>query len=284
MQGPAAHRTDQVYDDTWRMERFVATVQQQTGASRDEAERAARATLQTLAERISSARAQDLARALPAPVRPSLENAESQVERRNVEDFHVEELIGRVARREGVDAETASRHARATFVALARIVPGYELDELVAELPHEYEPFLGDVAARLRQAGPAQPLPADELVARVERRAGLDRDRARRVVEAVLETLAERIAGGEVDDVAAALPAEVRPALERGKARTGGNARRMSLDEFVARVAVREGASYEDALEHARAVFQTLREALPPKEVSDILDQLPRGYREALLA
>ena len=27
----------------------------------------------------------------------------------------------------------------------------------------------------------------------------------------------------------------------------------------------------------------TLREALPPKELSDLLAQLPRGYQEALL-
>jgi hypothetical protein len=30
-------------------------------------------------------------------------------------------------------------------------------------------------------------------------------------------------------------------------------------------------------------VIATLREALPPKEFSDLLTQLPRGYHEALL-
>jgi uncharacterized protein (DUF2267 family) len=89
---------------------------------------------------------------------------------------------------------------------------------------------------------------------RVEGRAGLDRHGARRALEAVLETLAERIAGGEVDDVASNLPDELRPPLERGCDRTGGKAQRMSLDEFVTRVAEREGVSDERALEHAQAV------------------------------
>jgi uncharacterized protein (DUF2267 family) len=57
----------------------------------------------------------------------------------------------------------------------------------------------------------------------------------------------------------------------------------MSLDEFVGRIADREGVAWEDALEHARAVFATLREALPDKELADVLAQLARGYQEALL-
>jgi hypothetical protein len=69
--------------------------------------------------------------------------------------------------------------------------------------------------------------------------------------------------------------------LARGRERSGGKAKRMSPDEFVRRAGERERASYDDALEHARAVVATLREALPDKELSDLLAQLPRGYREA---
>jgi len=39
----------------------------------------------------------------------------------------------------------------------------------------------------------------------------------------VLETLGERIAGGEVDDLAKELPAELRPARKRGKERSTGH-------------------------------------------------------------
>jgi len=114
-------------------------------------------------------------------------------------------------------------------------------------------------------------------------RAGLDRDIVRPATDAVLETLAERIGGGQIDDMVEVLPKELRPALERGRQRSGGRAQRMSLDEFVGRVAEREGVNYEQALDHARAVFATLRDALPDKEFSDLLQQLPHGYYEALL-
>jgi uncharacterized protein (DUF2267 family) len=85
-----------------------------------------------------------------------------------------------------------------------------------------------------------------------------------------------------VDDIADSLPAELRPPLERGRQRMGGKAQRMSLDEFIRRVAEREGVATEDALDHAQAVFTTLREVIPDKEWADLLAELPRGYAEAL--
>ena len=117
----------------------------------------------------------------------------------------------------------------------------------------------------------------------VEGRGGLDRFGAQRALEAVLETLAERIAGGEVDDLAASLLEELGAPLERGKERTAGKAQRIALDEFVARVAEREGASREQSLDHLQAVFRTLREVIPDQERSDMLDELPRDYSEVLL-
>ena len=59
----------------------------------------------------------------------------------------------------------------------------------------------------------------------------------------MLETLAERIAGGEVDDVIVRLPIALHEPLKRGKEMSGGKARRMSLvtvqlpDEYVAALA-----------------------------------------------
>jgi uncharacterized protein (DUF2267 family) len=50
-------------------------------------------------------------------------------------------------------------------------------------------------------------------------------------------------------------------------------------------VAEREGGgvSWEEALEHARAVFAALRETLSEKGLSDLLAELPKAYLEALL-
>jgi uncharacterized protein (DUF2267 family) len=271
-----SHLFDDEYDDAWRYERFITTIQQQAGISWTKAERAVQATLATLSERLSSGAARDLARDLPGDVARWLEP------RGDAEPFGAVEFVRRVAEREGTEPAIAEDHARAVLVALARLVRGGEIATLIAELPRDYAPLVGEAARRRRDPTAPEPLPYDVILDRVEGRAGLDRHAARRALEAVLETLAERIAGGEAADLADALPDELRPSLERGRDRTGGKAQRMSLDEFVARVAEREGVSREQALDHARAVFTTLREAIPDKEWSDLLTELPRAYTEAL--
>jgi uncharacterized protein (DUF2267 family) len=266
------------YSDEWRYERFITTIEQRAGISWADAERAARATLQTLGERISAGQARELAEDLPPELRGWLldDGVEAQ-------DFDAAEFLRRVAEREGVDPETAEHHAKAVFIALARLVRGEQIAHMAAQLPDGYKALLHEASRRRRDPGGPEVIGADTFIARVARRAALGLPEAHRATAAVLETLAERIAGGEVDDLAEQLPPELRPPLERGKGRTGGKAQRMSLDEFADRVAEREGISYEQALDHARAVFATLRETLDDKEFSDLLSELPRGYQEALL-
>jgi uncharacterized protein (DUF2267 family) len=274
-----ARKFDEAYDDVWRYERFITTIEQRTGVGWDRAEHAARAALETLGERISGGQARDLARDLPSDVRRWLLDSAAG----DAEAFDATEFVRRVAEREGVDTDTAEQHARAVFVAVARLVPGREFEQMVAELPRDYRSLIGDALGRQRDPAGPEVVPEHEFLDRVGGRAGLDAAAAERAAEAVLETLGERIAGGEADDIASVLPGALRGALERGRASTRGKARKMSLDEFVGRIADREGVAWEDALEHARAVFTTLREALPDKEWSDLLDELPRGYQEALL-
>lgn len=263
-------------DDIWRYERFLRTIQAETGLDRDHAERAAMAMLVTLAERISKSRADELAEDLPEHLRDWLADAKPRPEA-----FHVEELFRRVAEREEVDARTAAHHARAVMRALARVAPAYEVDDLVADLPHDYEPLVGDIARQIADQ-PPQVRMFGAFVDRIRERAGLDRVEAERAADAVLETLAERLAGGEVDDLERALPEQFREPLQRGKVHVHGNPRRMSLDEFVDRVAQKEDVSFDEAFAHTRAVFATLAEALPPREVRDILHELPRAYRDTL--
>jgi uncharacterized protein (DUF2267 family) len=267
-----------VRDDPWRYERFLAEIEREAGLDRDHAERAAMATLVTLAERIPRSRAHELAEDLPERLREWLADAQDRPER-----FRVEEFFRRVAEREEVDHRTAARHARIVFRALARVAPAYEIDDLVDELPHEYEPLVGDLARRLREEAEPQVRTFGAFIDRVRERAGLDRVEAERAADAVLETLGERLAGGEVDDLEAVLPEQFSEALERGKVHVHGRPRRMSLDEFVDRVAHKEEVSFDEAFAHVRAVFATLAEALPLRELRDILLELPRGYRETLL-
>jgi uncharacterized protein (DUF2267 family) len=269
---------DDEFDDVWRYERFITTIQQRVGISWTEAEQAARATLQTLGERIAWGEARQLAEDLPAELRDWLLDAGG-----DAEPFDAREFVRRVADREQVDLETAERHAHAVFIALARLVRGDEIRDLIAQLPSGYAGLLEEAAKHSRDPGAPMPFPLELFLRRVADHAGTDEQTARRAAEAVLETLAERIAAGEVDDIAAYLSAELRAPLERGKAASGGKATRMSLDEFVGRVADREDVPWEQALEHARAVLTTLREALPSDELSDLLDELPSSYQEALL-
>ncbi len=92
-----------------------------------------------------------------------------------------------------------------------------------------------------------------------------------------LETLAERISGGEADDLEAVLPIALRAPLERGKSRSR-QARRLSLDEFLERVGRRLGVPPSVARRHVEAVFGALRESVPNEEWLDVLAELPGEY------
>lgn len=251
-------------------DQFIAIVAEAARTDTDTADRMIRATLQTLAERIVRGQADDLAAQLPAEVAPWLHKPVPEAGR-----FDVDEFLRRVSERAGVDLATAERASKAVLTALQRAVSPKEYDDLVAELPRDF--------ARLLPRGPsAGHLGSDEFVERVAELTGLDTSSARRATEAVLETLAERISGGEVRDLIAVLPPELHAPLKVGDGLSSGAARQMSLDEFVHRVADREGVSPQDAREHTRAVLATLREVAGDEEFFDVVSQLPDEYAPVL--
>jgi uncharacterized protein (DUF2267 family) len=119
----------------------------------------------------------------------------------------------------------------------------------------------------------------DTLVAEVAERARADRDQATTALIATLEVLGERISRGEREDLAAQLPPEVkRLVLQDGHA-----GRRMSLNEFLQRIAEREGSDVRTARRHATAVLRTLQEAVGEGEMEDVFAQLPPEYRTLLV-
>ena len=250
-------------------EQFVTTVAHAARIGFDPAERATEATLQTLAERIDAGEARDLAGELPDEVAPWLATT-TPAERFDIGDF-----LRRVAQREGTDVETAERHAAAVLIALQRAVSPGEFADLRAELPKDFTPLL--------PAGPdIDVISTEAFIQRAADRAATDPDEARRAIDVVLETLAMRIAGGEVDDLRTRLPVQFHPALERGKELSGGKATRMRLEDFVRRVAEQEGISLDRALEHVSAVLRTVRDAVGEEEFLDVTSQLPAEY-EALV-
>ncbi|HEY0364504.1 MAG TPA: DUF2267 domain-containing protein [Solirubrobacteraceae bacterium] len=258
---------------------FIDVVTEGAAVSEEEAERVACATLQTLAERISTGEAEDIAERLPSELR-TCAAPEGRPER-----FHRDEFVRRIAERAGVEPTDAEKEARAVFTALWRAVGPDEFADMRAELPRDFDPLLDEaVADEPRPVAPEPPpgveiRPYDELVDAVARRARVDRERAARATDAVLETLASRITAGQVDDLEALLPPELRPALERGRSRSGGRARHMSVDDFVRMVAELEDVTRGEATEHARAVLAVLRETVGEKEFHDTTEQLPDEYR-----
>jgi uncharacterized protein (DUF2267 family) len=249
---------------------FIDTIRDTARVSSDEAERSACATLTTLAERLSTGETEDIAARVPEQLRHCL--APEAIDRK----FHADEFLRRVATRVGVDEAAAERDARAVFAALWLAVGPDEFADMRSELPKDFDPLLDKALA----TPPArQGLGLDEFIERVATRAGIDAERARKATEAVLEVLAIRVTAGQIEDLEARLPAGLRPALERGRALSGPDAVPLSLDRFLAEVASREGVSPEEAAQHARAVFMTLREAVGEKELGDTLAQLPASYR-----
>ena len=90
----------------------------------------------------------------------------------------------------------------------------------------------------------------EQFVTTVAHAARIGFDRAERAIEATLQTLAERIDAGEARDLAEELPDEVAPWLA-----TTTPAERLDIDEFLRRVAEREGVDIETAERDAAAVF-----------------------------
>jgi uncharacterized protein (DUF2267 family) len=255
-------------------ESFVATVEQEAHASREEAERAIHATLRTLAERLTGGETRHVAAELPPGAAEWLRDGNK------AERFGLDEFVHRVAEREGVSEETAKEHAKAVFAALGRALDEQELHDMISELPKDFREL---VAAARRTHEKAirhrtQPIDADEFVRRVAERAGLEFDDAVLATTAVLEALGYRITKGEAEDIEAFLPRELHPPIDLGEAASGGAARRLTLEEFLDRIADLEAVRREAAREHAHAVLSTLREALPQPEARDLRSQLPKDY------
>ena len=112
----------------------------------------------------------------------------------------------------------------------------------------------------------------DEFIGQVQARARLSsRGDAERATRATLETLAERLSGGEPKDLGAQLPRELGRYLMNPEA---DKAERLTLDEFFGRVSEREGVDLPIAVHHSRAVVSVLTEAVSPGEINDVRDQL----------
>jgi uncharacterized protein (DUF2267 family) len=123
------------YDD------FVGQVQNKAKlATSQEAIKAIRATLQTLAERIVTGEAQNLAAQLPQEIGDYVREVEKD------EQFSLDTFFKRVAEREGVDEPDAVYHARAVMTVVSEAVTEGEMEDVREQLPmQEYAPLFESV-------------------------------------------------------------------------------------------------------------------------------------------
>jgi uncharacterized protein (DUF2267 family) len=117
-----------------------------------------------------------------------------------------------------------------------------------------------------------------EFLEAVAKRAELPPTEAANVIRATLNTLAERISGGQARDLATQLPEEIRGHLHK----EDEFAERLDLVEFLNEVRARGGVDDQRAAEGARAVLTTVRDAVSAKEFEDLESELPKDIRQLL--
>lgn len=113
-----------------------------------------------------------------------------------------------------------------------------------------------------------------EFFRNVAQRANLSREAAADLTRATLQTLADRLSGGEARDLAAGLPeALAQPLLCGDEA-----AKRFDLQEFVRRVSEHAGLTALETTRGVRGVLITLREVTASQEFTEAMAQLPKEF------
>ncbi|MFJ8944191.1 DUF2267 domain-containing protein [Streptomyces sp. NPDC102395] len=114
----------------------------------------------------------------------------------------------------------------------------------------------------------------DTFLAKAADRAGVSPDVAETLTRATFEVLADRISGGEAQDLAEPLPEPLKSWLRTDEEIAKGH----GAHSFVRRVADRAEVPRELAEAGIRAVLATLREAVGDQEFRDATAQLPGEY------
>jgi uncharacterized protein (DUF2267 family) len=106
-------------------------------SSRGDAERACRATLETLGERIPEGLADNLAAQLPHEIGERLRRTEVYFGAATGERFDRQEFIARVAARAGVRQQQAAYLARAVLEVVGEAVQGGVMAKVAESLPED---------------------------------------------------------------------------------------------------------------------------------------------------
>ena len=124
-----------------RYHELVALVEERAGLTREEAFRAADATISTLGQELSLEETHDVASQLPRELkdvlRPVLKGSAPTAQPMSREDF-----LDRVSRRADIPLSDAEPRARAVFAALREALSDGEWEDVVMRLPDSFAPLL----------------------------------------------------------------------------------------------------------------------------------------------
>ena len=119
-----------------------------------------------------------------------------------------DQFVMAVQRRAGLDADGAADAIAATLTTLSERLTETQAQDVAAELPAELKDIIA-VSAR------GLPFDFDDFLSRIADALGEDRNAARRAASAVITTLADAAAPGDVEDVLAELPPEFGALVRR---------------------------------------------------------------------
>jgi uncharacterized protein (DUF2267 family) len=114
----------------------------------DDALRATRATLTTLAERLGPDEARQLGAQLPSEIKLCLTDGSMSAPER----FTSDEFLLRICAREGVDLPQSTHHARAVIDVLTEAVSPGEISDVVQRLPDDYRRLFAGSEGRMPRA------------------------------------------------------------------------------------------------------------------------------------
>lgn len=121
---------------------FIDLVGQRLGGGREAAERAVRATLETLGQRLPGDEAENLAAQLPPALARYLHQTAAQDE-----EFPVEEFYDRVAELGDTTSDEAVTQSQAVLGVLDDAVSPGELTDVMLRLPGDYADLLAEAAS-----------------------------------------------------------------------------------------------------------------------------------------
>ncbi len=118
-----------------KYEEFIGQVRHRARlASPNDAEKATKATLETLAGRLAGNEAQQLAAQLPPQLAEYLQPFYAGIGDR----YSLDEFFRRISEREGVDVSEATFHARVVCGLLSEVVSVGEIEDVRAQLPPDF--------------------------------------------------------------------------------------------------------------------------------------------------